>query len=345
MDSDAPLNIRLQEILHAVVRTYIETGEPVGSHTVASRRRQRLSAASIRNVMADLADDGYLSQPHTSAGRVPTEKAFRHYVQSLNAGRMPSADAARLRSELREAATVEARVERSCHVLTELTRNVGITAALPPAVQELDQIELVPLADRRVLVILVTRDRTVHNRVVALEEAVSSEELGNIRNYVNRNFSGWRLEDARRELLQRIAEERAIYDAVLRKLTLLYQKGLLDVDVAPEVHMEGVSNLLGLDLHLTREKLRDLLRALEEKKRLVELLDRVLEDPTGSLAVRVGLADTHPAMKELAIIGISFQMPSGIWAKIAVLGPMRMQYEKVMGAVLHTRRALEGMQF
>jgi heat-inducible transcriptional repressor len=131
---------------------------------------------------------------------------------------------------------------------------------------------------------------------------------------------------------------------MLRKLTLLYRKGLLEVDLAPEVHMEGVSNLLGLDLHLTREKLRDLLHALEEKKRLLELLDRVLEQSGGSLAVRVGLEETHPAMKELAIIGISFQMPSGIWAKIAVLGPMRMQYEKVMCAVLQTRRALEGMQ-
>jgi len=344
MDPEAPLNARLQDVLHAIVRIYIETGEPVGSHTIAQRRNQRLSAASIRNVMGSLADAGYLSQPHTSAGRVPTEKAFRDYVQSLNAGRMPSADAARLRIELMEAPTA-ARVERCCHILTELTRNVGITASLPPAVRELDQIELVPLGDRRILVIVVTRDRAVHNRVVALDEFVSPEELGNIRNYVNRNFSGWRLEDARRELLLRIAEERAIYDAVLRKLTLLYRKGLLDVDVAPVVHMEGASNLLGLDLHLTREKLRDLLRALEEKQRLVELLNRVLEQPTGSLEVRVGLEETHPAMKELAIIGISFQMPSGIWAKIAVLGPMRMRYEKVMGAVLQTRRALESMQF
>jgi heat-inducible transcriptional repressor len=342
---EAPLNARLQEILHAIVRTYIETGEPVGSRTIAKRRHDTLSAASVRNVMADLADAGYLSQPHTSAGRVPTEKAFRDYVQSLNAGRMPSADAARLRTELSEAPTVAARVQRSCHFLTELTHNVGITASLPPAVRELDQIELVPLGDRRILVILVTRDRTVHNRVVVLEEAIPSEELIHIRNYVNQNFSGWRLEDARRELVQRIAEERAIYDAVLRRLTLLHKKGLLDVDVTPEVHLEGVANLIGIDLHLTREKLRDLLQALEEKKRLVELLNHVLEQPTGCLEVRVGLEETHPAMKELAIIGISFQMPSGIWAKIAVLGPMRMRYERVMGAVLQTRRALENMQF
>ncbi|HLY16124.1 MAG TPA: heat-inducible transcriptional repressor HrcA [Bryobacteraceae bacterium] len=345
MDSSAPLNARLQDILHAIVRTYIETGEPVGSSTIAKRRQDSLSAASIRNVMADLTDGGYLSQPHTSAGRVPTEKAFRDYVQSLNAGRMPSADAARLRSELSEAPTAAARVERSCHILTELTRNVGITAALPPAVRELDQIELVPLGDRRILVILVTRDHTVHDRVVILEEDIPSAELVSIRNYINHNFSGWRLEDARRELLERIAEERAIYDAVLRRVTLLYQKGLLEVEVAPDVFMGGVANLIGLDLHLTREKLRDLLQALEEKQRLVDLLNRVLEPPSGSLEVRVGLEEAHPAMKEMAIIGISFQMPSGIWAKIAVLGPMRMHYAKVMGAVLHTRRALESMHF
>src|SRR5208337_3376355 len=177
---------------------YIETGEPVGSRTVSKQRSESLSAASIRNVMAGLADAGYLSQPHTSAGRVPTEKAFRDYVQSLVAGRMPSADAARMRIELLEAPTAAARVERCCHILTELTSNVGITASLPPAVRELDQIELVPLGDRRILVILVTRDRAVHNRVVVLDEFVSPDELANIRNYVNRNFSGWRLEDARR---------------------------------------------------------------------------------------------------------------------------------------------------
>jgi heat-inducible transcriptional repressor len=339
---DAPLNTRRQEILHAIVRAYIETGEPVGSGAIA--RGHALSGASIRNMMAGLAEEGYLSQPHTSAGRVPTEKAFRDYVQSVAAGRMRSAEAARLRQEL-SAVPTSARVERSCHLLTELTRNVGIAATLPHPVQELDQIELVPLADRRVLVILVTRDHMVHNRVVTLDEAIASGELLHIRNYVNSNFSGWRLEDARRELLVRIAEERAIYDAVLRKLTLLYRKGLLEVEVMPEIHMEGVSNLLGLDLHLTREKLRELLHALEEKQRLVELLDRLLEQPGGGLAVRVGLEEAHPAMKEMAIIGISCQMPSGIWARIAVLGPMRMHYEKVMAAVLQTRRALEAMVF
>jgi len=344
MMRETPLRSRDLEILFAIVRAYIETGEPVGSRTVSRRRHEALSPASIRNVMADLADEGYLSQPHTSAGRVPTEKAFRYYVSSLTASRMAVVESERLRTELSELHTVGARVERSSQILMELTRNVGIAAALPALAAELDQIELVPLADRRVLIILVTRDHMVRNRVVAVEEAISAEELGSIRNYVNRNFSGWQLGDARRELLRRMLEERALYDAVMRKLQALYQKGLLDVDISPEVYMEGASNLLGLDLHLTRERLRELLCALEEKKRLIELLDRFLELPPGELEVHVGLEEAHPAMKDLALIGMTVQM-GGLPAKVAVLGPMRMHYERVMAAVLETSRALEDAQF
>jgi heat-inducible transcriptional repressor len=345
MQTDAPLSSRAQEILHSIVRAYIETGEAVGSRTISKRRNDGLSPASIRNVMADLDDAGYLSQPHTSAGRVPTEKAFRHYVKSLAAGRLPTGDAERLRAQLSEVATIEERVERSSHILSEWTRSVGIAAAIPAYSQALDQIELVPLADRRVLMIVVTRDHRVHNRVVAIEEPISAGDLSSLRNYVNQNFSGWPLEAARRELLRRIEQERAVYDAVLRRLAILCRKGLLQVDSVREVHMEGASNLVGLDLHLTREKMRDLLRALEEKRRLVELLDRFLEEPVGALEVQVGLEEVHPAMKELVLIGIAFNMPGGLAAKIAVLGPMRMHYERVMSAVLHISRTLESTRF
>jgi heat-inducible transcriptional repressor len=224
-----------------------------------------------------------------------------------------------------------------------MTHNVGITAGMPTESQALDQIELMPLADRRVLMILVTRDGVVRNRVVSMQEAVSADELASLRNYVNRNFSGWLLGDARRELLRRMAEERAAYDATLRKLAVLYRMGLLEADAVPEIHMEGASNLIGIDLHLTQEKMRELLRALEEKQRLVELLDRFLENPPGELAVKVGLEDASPVMKELVLIGLTLHTPSGFGAKVAVLGPMRMHYERVMGAVLQIGRAFEAM--
>ncbi len=345
MWTDAPLKNRHQEILSSIVRAYIETGEPVGSRTISKARENDLSPASIRNVMADLADEGYLSQPHTSAGRVPTEKAFRFYASRLSANRTAFHESERLRSELAGLHSVGARMERSSYVLMELTRNVGIAAAIPAVAQELDQIELVPLSGDRVLIVLVTRDQTVRNRVVVLERPISSDELVSIRNYVNRNFSGWQLGTARRELLRRMAEERALYDATLLNLQALYRKGLLDLDTSPEVHMEGASNLLGLDLHLTRERLRELLHALEEKQRLIDLLDRFLEHPPGELEVHVGLERAHPAMKDLALIGMTIRMSSGQPVKVAVLGPMRMHYERVMSAVLQTSRALESAQF
>jgi|SRR5579863_7827524 len=334
---------REMDVLHAIVQSYIETGAPVASHTISRRRRDALSPASIRNVMADLCEEGYLSQPHTSAGRVPTEKAFRSYVQTLAQGRVLLAELARLRSELGQIQTMEGRVERSSHMLTEMTHSVGIAAAIPASSQILDQIELIALADQRVLMVVVTRDQIVRNRVVSLDEAVPQDELVSIRNYINRNFSGWSLSAIHAELEARLEQASAAYDAILKRLTLLHSKGLLDIGLSPEIHLEGTSNLVGLDLHLTREKMRDLFRTLEEKKKILQLLDRFLEQPAGQVAVQVGLSEANPSMRELSLIGVTVALPGGLSAKIAVLGPMRMNYERVISAVLHMGQAFQSI--
>jgi heat-inducible transcriptional repressor len=330
-------------ILHAIVRSDIETGEPVASRTVARRLREDLSPASIRNIMADLYEEGFLAQPHTSAGRVPTEKAFQSYVNSLTAHRVLSAELHRLQAELRNLETMQARVERSSHILMEMTLGLGIAAAVPTASQTLDQIDFVSLADRRILMIVSTRDHMVRNRVVTVNEHITQDELHSIRNYLNRNFRGWGLSDIQRELEARLKQASAAYDAILQKLTLFYEKGLLEIGLAPEIHIEGASNLIGLDLHLTREKMRELFRALEEKKKILTLLDRFLA-PGGNIAVRVGLGEAYPAMSGLALIGVNVILPGGISGKIAVLGPMRMNYEKVISAVLHVGRAFGSLQ-
>jgi len=342
MQSDVGLNFRAQDILRSIVRAYIETGEPLGSRTLSKLGSGgSLSPASIRNTMADLADAGYLYQPHTSAGRIPTDKAFQFYVKTLTA---KPAHNPRIVAELSEAGDVEECVQKTSRMLTEMTRNVGIAAALPATEQQLEHIELISLADRRVLMILVTRDRTVRNRVVVLEEAIAPDGLISLRNYVNRNFAGWKLSAARVELLRRLEEERTAYDEVLKHLTVLYQKGLLDLDNNPWIHMEGASNLVGLDLHLTRERMRDLFQALEEKKRVLELLDRFLEQSRGELGIQIGLGDVHPSMRELSLIGVTIALPGGSLARIAVLGPLRMNYEKVMSSVLQIGRAFERVQ-
>jgi len=333
MSSEDSLTPRQREVLCAIVEAYVETGEPVASRTISKRRRDSLSPASIRNVMADLFDAGYLEQPHTSAGRAPTAKAIRFYVQSLAAGHRAVVDLGQFRADLSGEDTLAGRIERSSHVLTEVTRNMGIAAAIPDSSQTLDQVELLKLADRRVLMILVTRDRMVRDRVVNLTEEVSQDDLNSIRNYLNVNFSGWKLSEARQELWRRLERESAAYDAMLRRLHVLYTKGLLEMDWAPEICMEGASNLVGLDLHMTREKTRELFRALEEKKRMLQLLDRFLERPTGEIGVYVGLGEAHPAMQALSLIGVKVTLSGGMFATIAVLGPIRMDYQRVMAAV------------
>ena len=317
------------------------TGEPVASRAISRTSRDALSAATIRNVMADLSDDGYLEQPHTSAGRIPTQKGIRSYVQSLAGRRMLTAEISRIRKELSGLDTMEARVERSSHLLTEITHNIGIAVAIPAASQTLERIELVHLEDKRVLMIVATSDRMVRDRVVTLEEPLTQDELNSIRNYVNVNFSGWELSKIHAELRRRLEAESAAYDAILRRLTVLYRKGLLEVGVTAEVHTEGAANLVDVDLRLTRETLRELFRALEEKKRILQLLDLFLAQPAGELATLVGLAEAHPSMQHLSLVGLRVNLPNGVTAKIAVVGPVRMDYGKVMSAVLHVGQAFQ----
>jgi heat-inducible transcriptional repressor len=333
------LSPRHFEVLHAIVQNYIETGEPVASRTIA--RKYPMSAASIRNMMADLLEQGYLSQPHTSAGRIPTDRAYQSYVKTLVGSRIVQAELDRLQLEIQKASSVEGRIERSSQLLTEITRNFGIAAAIPNQNQTLDQVELLALPDRRVLMVVVTRDRMVRNKVITLDDHISQEELFSIRNYINYNFSGWVLHNIHRELKRRFELESATYDAILRRVNLFYSKGLLDLGLMPEVHFEGAENLIGLDLHLTRERMRELFHTLEEKKRILQLLERFLEQRDGELSIQVGLSDVHPSMGELSLIGVRLGLPNGLEAHVAVLGPMRMNYNRAVSAVLHVGQAFK----
>jgi heat-inducible transcriptional repressor len=341
--SEITLPRRTLEVLCSIVQTYIETGEPVASRAIARRRRDGISAATVRNIMAELAELGYLDQPHTSAGRVPTPLAFQHFASQLETSRVLATELARLREELFSRETLEARAEHASHLLTELTRNVGIFSAAPGASQILDQVEFVLLPPQRVLMVVSTRDQMVRSQVVQLEERVSADELASTRNYVNENFSGWTLGGIRRELERRFELESSAYDAILHRLTVLYDKGLLDVGFTPRIYLEGASNLVGLDLHLTKERLGDLLHALEEKKRLIALLDQFLETKGATIQVQIGLGDAHPAMRDLSLIGVNVELLGGLETKLAVIGPMRMNYPRVMSAVWHVGQALRSL--
>jgi len=321
---------RNREVLTAIVKAYIATGEPVGSRSISARRKDGLSPASVRNTMAELEAQGYLSHPHTSAGRVPTSKAFRHYVEHLGATRLAASEISYIQEHLGQATSIEERLGRSSQVLAALTQQVGIVVVEPFAGAVLEHVQFVPLADRRVLVVLVAKGEVVRHRVIHLAERISPGELERIANYLNQNFAGWKLAAVRREILRLIEQERAAFDLVLRRLRHLYLQGFLGSDSETQIYLEGRPNLVDPIQSLDAARLRRMLQALEDKQTLMALLDQCIQ---GDLTVRIGLEDTYPAMRDYALVGT----PCGV-GRIAVIGSTRMPYERVISAVTHLAR-------
>jgi heat-inducible transcriptional repressor len=335
---------RNREVLAATIRSFILTGEPVGSRTISRKRRDGLSAATIRNIMADLEAAGYLEQPHTSAGRVPTEKAYRFYVAHVARPEryQNSNDAELIRRQLRrDESRPQTILERASHVLATISRNVGVVVAPTAADLVLHHIQLVALSDNRVLVLVEPRGAPTRSRMVRMDEEIPQDELGRIANYLNQNFTGWRLEAARAEIVRRLEEERALYDALLRGLAVLWRKGFLPPEGAAEIYLDGASNLMDRPELADPGMLRELLRTLEEKQRLVELLLRYIqtEDVQQALHARVVIGlDADPPVRGFALIGAVCTTEQGLAGRVAVLGPPRMAYERVISAVAQVAR-------
>lgn len=338
----AQLSARKYQILLAVVECYLESGEPVSSASIALKRlgSQPPSPATIRNTMVELSEMGLLIQPHTSAGRLPTATAIQIFVDSLSAIRIQARDVNRLEQQLSGLDSMELRIEEGSHVLTEMTQNVGITAALPPASQILQQVELVHLSDRQYLMVLVTADRLVRNQLVTLNQHLSPIELTEIRNYINFEFSGWTLAKTRKELASRLLADRGQMDELLRKVELFYAKGLLHLGFTPEIYVDGASYLVGIDLHLTRERMRQLFQALDQKQQILHILDQFLEGTTEQPSIKVGLEEAHPAMAEISLVGMQVPLSGGMSAKVAVMGPLRLNYPRMISAVMQVGKAL-----
>jgi heat-inducible transcriptional repressor len=334
---------RAEQILESIVRTHIESGEPVASGNLSGHGRHGFSAASIRNVMAELAERGYLSQAHASAGRIPTAKAYHHFVGGIGRGRVATAEVDRLRDMLLQSSTMEGRVQATSRLLTGLTHGIGIAAAIPASSLVVDHVELVPLASRKVLMVVITRDGLVRDQVVTLDEAMSPDELNSVRNFFEENYSGWTLMAIRTDLKRRLAAASNAYHQLLTRFATLYDRCLADTNLAPELYLDGAANLIEFELGATRERLGEIFRTLEEKQRIAQLLERFLEPP-GEVLFQIGLGDENPTLEPLSLIGVSMRMPGGLTSRFAVIGPLRMDYERAISAVRHVSRAFQTAQ-
>lgn len=341
MSHSAQIGTREKEILTAIVETFIATGEPVGSRTLARTNREGLSPATIRNLMSDLVEGGFLDQPHTSAGRVPTPQAFRYYVEQLSGqARLAPADEGIIQDSLRGLTDVQEFMERTSHVLSLISRNVGVAIATPGPKNALEHVYFSRIGDSKVLAVVVTKSGLVRDRVLRMERELSQADLELAASYLNENFRGWTMEALRGEIERRIEQERSEYDRLMQSIEQLYRQGAL-VSEKPEaaIFLEGAANLVAGEED--RERLRQLLRTLEEKQRVADLLAVYLNTREEAVRVVIGLEEAIPGLSNFVLIGTPARVGGEVMGSLAVIGPTRIDYQHTMTAVAYVARLFD----
>ncbi len=346
------LSPRERLVLSAIVDLYIATGEPVASQAVARffANREGMSSATVRNVMAALGDAGMLEQPHTSAGRVPTAAAFRLYVEQITqAGRIAAqpplaALSAERRGQIEDSfsgvSSSNEYLERTSHVLALLSSGLGVALASSTAGQVLEHIHFSRLASGKVLAVVVTQAGAVQDRALALDRDMTHVELETAARYLNENFRGWLIERIRVEVARRIDVEREAYSELLRSIQELCSKGALTSDeAAPPIFIDGIANFITVEQD--RERLRQMMAALEAKQRLVELLNAYVDGRRQEVRVVVGLDEASPAMQDLVLIGAPARLGGANLGTVAVIAPTRIQYQEMIQAVSYIARLSE----
>ncbi len=321
----------------------------MGSRTLARASREGLSAATIRNVMADLAEAGFLEQPHASAGRVPTAEAYRYYVEQLSGeAHLSHENQSIIQDTLTGVTDVAEFMERTSHVLSLISHSVGVTVATSGPRTALEHVYFSRLSDAKVLAVVVTRSGVVRDRVLRLD--IPQSDLDLAARYINENFRGWTMGDMRAELARRLEQERSEYDRLMKSIEQLYQQGALaSSDDTQAVFVEGAANLvtnLGTN-QMTgqedRQRLQDMLRTLEEKEKVVKLLGAYLDTRQEAVRVVIGLDEALPAsnLQNFVLIGAPARVGGEVMGSLAVIGPTRLDYQHTMSAVSYIARLFD----
>ena len=332
---------RNREILHWVVATFIITGKPVGSRKIARHSREQLSAATIRNIMADLEERGYLSQPHASAGRVPTDKAYRFYVDYLlKRERLSSRDKNQINRDLRLDDSPEHLMARTSQVLSRASKNVGIVVSPPISSVALKHVQFVKLADNRILTILVSRSGIVQNRVIHYEKEVSQLELDQAARYIVEHFKELTLFEIRGRILKMIQQEQALYDKFMQRIIALGTQAFSDNDngLDAEVYLDGASNLIKTPEFSDINKMKLLFETIEQKSRLASLISRCIEGDTQEVRITIGAENALQGIEDCALITSRYVVDEKTHGSLAILGPTRMEYARAISLVDYVAR-------
>jgi len=343
---------RAQTLLKALIERYITDGQPVGSRTLSRHSSLELSAASIRNIMADLEEMGLIESPHTSAGRVPTPKGYRLFVDNLLTMAPVDLDQAdEIRDHLKDDQPTRL-LSSAAGLLSNLSHFAGVVTT-PKRASTFSQIEFVRLSDRRILVIIVTPDGDVQNRILQLEHEYASNELTEAANYINTEFAGLGLEDIRMRLDSEIGKLREDITDLMRSAVEAGQEALNEEPDEPVV-ISGERNLLQVsDLSQNIDQLRSMFDLFDEKKRLITLLDA--SNQAQGVQIFIGGESVLMPHDQLSIVTAPYQIDGRIVGTLGVVGPTRMAYDRVIpivdvtaklvSAALNQRNQISGRRY
>jgi heat-inducible transcriptional repressor len=337
------LGPREAEILKSVIRAHVMSGEPVGSKSISRGRGLDLSPATIRNIMAELEERGLLRQPHPSAGRVPTDRGYRIYVDQLMGRRRMAQSQAQVIDQalIKNRGEIPDLLEEASRQLSNFSGNVGVVLAPELRRIVVEHIEFVRLGAQRVVAILVGRSGLVHNRILDVDEPVDQSELDRVGRYLTEQFGGRTLPEIRRALLERISEDRAAYDRLLARTLRLGQQAVAFGGGGADVFVEGASNLVGSPEFSDPDRMQALFRALEQKWRLVDLLGRVLEGE----GVQVVIGEENPVtgLSDCSLVASSYGSGRRVMGTVGIVGPTRMEYARAVALVEYLARVLSGL--
>jgi heat-inducible transcriptional repressor len=349
---DEALGERAQHLLRTLIESYIRGGQPVGSRALSRESGLQLSSATIRNVMADLEELGFVASPHTSSGRVPTDKGYRFFVDTLLQLR-PLDDAASAEIRRQFEASRDSSTDLIATVsqlLSSATQLAGIVT-LPRARQaSITQIEFVALSEQRVLVVLVFNDREVQNRIIQLDRHFSADELKRASNFLNEQFRGRSLREVRQEILRQLSEARAHMNQIMLDAISVAQQVFEGNASGEEGKLEyvikGETNLMGMAELTSVEKLRRLFEAFNEKRDFLHLLDHSLK--AEGIQIFIGHESGFHILDDCSVVTAPYADGDSIVGVLGVIGPTRMAYERVipivdltaklLGAALNSRR-------
>ena len=324
---------RHKRVLAALVREYIASGEPVASSVLVTAAGLGVSSATVRSILARLEEEGYVQQPHTSAGRIPTDRGYRFYVDLLLESRRPlratSAVEARLRRESPDR-LLNSLLPQVSHMLSHAARSIGFAVRPAHEAAVFDRVEFVPLGATRVLVVIVASGGHVIQKVIDTGEALDGNDLREAANYLNAEFSGLPLHRAREAVLERIEEERLLYDALRARAMRLATSTFADLPDDRTMYVEGTSALLDDASGLTVQTLQVLLQMIEEKQKLLQLLNGYIDGP--GLTVVIGAEHLDPSLRPFSLVLSTYDDGSGI-GTVGVIGPTRMRYSRAIAAV------------